>query len=109
MILCISRKICLNYCDAFLKSLKVPKIVQFNSFWMDILSPSKGTLALIHNRYDIFTLPQPPAGKLLEKQWQILQHVVKWIEPTNETWTRTKPFEVRDLRQEMTRDKNAQT
>lgn len=87
MILCISaRKICLNCCDAFLKSLKVPKVVQFNSFWMDIVSPSKGTLALIHNRYDIFTMPQPPAAKLLEKQWQILQHVVKWIEPTNETW-----------------------
>ncbi|CAK9096317.1 unnamed protein product [Durusdinium trenchii] len=42
------------------------------------------TLALIHNRYDIFTMPQPPAAKLLEKQWQILQHIVKWLQPTNE-------------------------
>eukprot|EP00435_Cladocopium_sp_Y103_P040768 s901_g11.t1 len=43
------------------------------------------TLALIHNRYDIFTMPQPPSAKLLEKQWQILQTIITWVEPTYDT------------------------
>lgn len=42
------------------------------------------TLALIHDRYDIFTMPQPPSAKLLEKQWQILQTIIRWVEPTYE-------------------------
>ena len=40
---------------------------------------------MIHDRYDIFTMPQPPSAKLLEKQWQILQTIIRWVEPTYET------------------------
>lgn len=52
--------------------------------WFQMVS---GTLALIHNRYDIFTTPQLPAAKLLEKQWQILQHIMQWIQPTAVPWS----------------------
>ena len=53
--------------------------------WVAQHASGWGTLALIHDRYDIFTMPQPPSAKLLEKQWQILQTIIRWVEPTYET------------------------
>jgi len=42
------------------------------------------TLALVHNRYDIFTNVQPPSAKLLTSQWDQLQEIVSWIRPTKD-------------------------
>lgn len=41
-------------------------------------------LALVRNRYDIFTQPQADNVKLLESQWLELQQIVSWIEPEPE-------------------------
>lgn len=42
------------------------------------------TLALVHNRYDIFTNVQPPSAKLRTSQWDQLQEIVSWIRPTKD-------------------------
>jgi len=38
-------------------------------------------LALVKNRYDIFTEPQGKNAKLKQSQWEELQELVTWIEP----------------------------
>ncbi|CAK9008195.1 Potassium/sodium hyperpolarization-activated cyclic nucleotide-gated channel 4 (Hyperpolarization-activated cation channel 4) (HAC-4), partial [Durusdinium trenchii] len=38
-------------------------------------------LALLKDRYDIFTKPQAPNVKLRAEQWHELQELVRWIEP----------------------------
>ena len=40
-------------------------------------------LALLHNRYDIFTEPQAPAVRLRADQWKELQGIVKLISTTH--------------------------
>ncbi|CAJ1448056.1 unnamed protein product [Effrenium voratum] len=42
------------------------------------------TLALLFDRYDIFTHPQPPGAKLRPDQWQMLQRTIKWAQPTDD-------------------------
>ena len=41
-------------------------------------------LALVRNKYDVFTKPQADNVKLLESQWLELQQIVSWIEPEPE-------------------------
>ncbi|CAJ1355387.1 unnamed protein product, partial [Effrenium voratum] len=38
-------------------------------------------LALLKDRYDIFTQPQPPNVKLKDEQWTELQELMTWIDP----------------------------
>eukprot|EP00930_Biecheleria_cincta_P082015 TRINITY_DN7154_c1_g1_i6.p1 TRINITY_DN7154_c1_g1~~TRINITY_DN7154_c1_g1_i6.p1 ORF type:complete len:1175 (-),score=177.85 TRINITY_DN7154_c1_g1_i6:63-3554(-) len=41
-------------------------------------------IALVTNRYDLFTQPQDPKVKLLPEQWENLQQIVAWSEVTAE-------------------------
>ncbi|CAK9084005.1 Potassium voltage-gated channel protein eag (Ether-a-go-go protein) [Durusdinium trenchii] len=41
-------------------------------------------LALIANRYEIFTRPQEPSARLRRQQWEQLQEVISWVRPTTD-------------------------
>ena len=61
----------------------VPSLV-FSQARMIFATFGRGTLALLFDRYDIFTHPQPPGAKLRPDQWQMLQRTIKWAQPTDE-------------------------